>query len=434
MRRLSCAVALACMAWAGSASAQTVVEGVRLWAGPEHTRVVLDLSGPVDHRLFTLSGPDRVVIDVPDTRMEGSIPDGAGLVREVRSGARDGGALRLVIDLAGRARPRSFMTEPNQQYGHRLVIDLEPLDQVPVGPVVAVSEEGRDLIIAIDAGHGGEDPGASGRSGTPEKSITLALARALRSEIDATPGMRAFMVREGDYFLRLETRRDRARAAGADLFVSLHADAFRDGRARGAHVFVLSQTGASSEMGRILAERENSADHIGGVALADTDDVLATVLLDLAQTAAISASLELGESVLGGLSGVTRLHKRTVQQASFVVLKSPDIPSILIETGYITNPEEEANLRSSQFQGRMAAAIATGVRSYFWHNAPPGTVIAQMRASGELDQTYVVSRGDTLSTIADRHRVTLASLRAVNRLSGDMIQVGQQLTIPGSPY
>jgi N-acetylmuramoyl-L-alanine amidase len=426
-------VALLALSWAATAVAQTTVDGVRLWAGPEYTRVVLDLSGPVDHRLFTLAGPDRVVIDVPNATFSGAIPSGSGLVRQMRSGVREGDDLRLVIDLAGQAHPRSFLTEPNQQYGHRLVIDLEPVDRQVAGPVVAVPAEARDLIIAIDAGHGGEDPGASGRSGAHEKTITLALARALAREVDAIPGMRSFMVRDGDYFLRLETRRERARAAGADLFISLHADAFSDPRARGAHVFVLSQNGATSEMARILAERENSADHIGGVALADTDNVLATVLLDLAQTAAISASLDLGESVLGGLGGVTRLHKRTVQQASFVVLKSPDIPSILIETGYITNPEEEANLRSPQFQQRMAAAVAAGVQSYFWQNAPPGTLIAQRRANGEIDQTYVVSSGDTLSTIADRHRVTLASLRSVNRLSGDTIRIGQQLTIPGSP-
>jgi len=436
MRLLTWTFALIVLSWADLASAQTTVDGIRLWAGPERTRVVLDLSGPVDHRLFTLSGPDRVVIDLSHATMAGAMPDASGLVRQMRAGAREGDGLRLVIDLAGHARPRSFLTEPNEQYGHRLVIDLESLDAAAPaaqGPVVAVTDETRDVIVAIDAGHGGEDPGASGRSGTPEKAITLALARALQREIDALPGMRAYMVRDGDYFLQLHNRRERARAAGADLFVSLHADSFRDSRARGAHVFALSPNGASSERARILAERENSADHIGGVALAQTDNVLATVLLDLAQTAAISASLDVGESVLSGLDGVTRLHKRTVQQAAFVVLKSPDIPSILIETGYITNPDEEANLRSPQFQQRMAAAIASGVRSYFWANAPSGTAIAQMRTRGELEQTYLVSRGDTLSTIADRHRITLASLRAANGLNSDTIRIGQQLRIPGSP-
>lgn len=433
MRRLLCHLALtaACLA-ALPAAAEITVEGVRLWAGPDRTRVVLDLSSPVDHALFTLSGPDRVVVDLEDAHLAGSLPAGDGLARSFRTGARDGGGLRLVIDLTARAHPRSFLTEPNEQYGHRLVIDLEPVGRTAAAPVRTVASTGRDIVVAIDAGHGGEDPGASGAR-TQEKRITLALARALKRQIDAIPGMRGVLTREGDYFLSLEARRDRAMELDADLFISLHADAFRDHRARGAHVFVLSQRGASSEQARILAERENSADHIGGVQLSETDDVLATVLLDLAQTAALSSSLDVAEDVLAGLDTVTRLHKRTVQQAAFVVLKNHEMPSILVETGYITNPTEEARLSDSAFQQRMAAAIADGVRSYFWQNPPQGTLVASLRASGDLEQRYVVARGDTLSEIADRHRVTVSSLRAVNGIAGDTIRVGQQLVIPTGP-
>lgn len=439
MRSLTSLLMLALMAAQPAVADGTTVEGVRLWAGPDHTRVVLDLDSPVDHTLFTLSDPERVVIDIRDTRLAASVPEGDGLISRLRTG-NDGDVLRVVLDLSRSAQPRSFLTPPNATYGHRLVIDLSPkaggevAQARPVKQAPAPKREGgRDLIVAVDAGHGGEDPGAIGRSGLYEKDAVLAIARRLADAIDAEPGMRAVLTRDGDYFIPLRDRREKARAAKADLFVSVHADSFRDPRARGAHVYVLSDRGASSEMARMLAERENASDLIGGVSLKDKDDVLASVLLDLSQQAAISASLDLGEKVLGGIGRVNHLHKETVQQAGFAVLKSPDMPSILIETAYISNPDEERKLKDPGYQARMATAVLDGIRDYFYEAAPPGTLIASLRRSREAVQQYVVASGDTLSTIARRHRVDVDDIRRANNLRGDTIRAGQVIMVPRGP-
>ncbi len=410
--------------------AEVEVRDVRLWAGPQATRVVLDLSSPLEHRLFTLDNPGRVVVDLKPARIDLArleLPRGSGLVEQVRSANRGDGEVRVVLDLAGKARPRSFLVAPEGRYGHRLVIELES----PGGPdpVVKMDADGvRDLVVAIDAGHGGEDPGAIGKHGTREKDVVLAVARRLAAKIDAEPGMRAILVRDGDYFMRHRDRMEKARRNRADLFISVHADAFKNRRARGSSVYVLSAKGATDEAARWLAERENAADLVGGVSLDDKDDMLASVLLDLSQNASIGASLDVGEQVLSRLGSVGRLHKASVQQAGFLVLKSPDIPSILVETAFISNPEEEQLLRSSQHQARLASAVLDGVRQYFYANPPPGTWIAH-----NLDQRpreYVIARGDTLSAIASRYDVALRDLRRYNGLRGDRIRVGQVLRIP----
>ena len=283
----------------------------------------------------------------------------------------------------------------------------------------------RDLVIAIDAGHGGEDSGARGKRGTHEKDVVLAIARRLARLVEKEPGMRPVLIRDGDYYIGLRQRIEKARKHRADLFISIHADAFRDRRVQGSSVFVISRSGASSEMARWLAARENASDLVGGVSLDDKDDLLAEVLLDLAQTATQEASNEVANRVLAEMKRVGKVHKKRVQRAGFVVLKSPDIPSMLIETAYISNPAEEKKLKSAKHQQKVANAIMAGVRSYFSANPPAGTLMAQNRP-----RRHVIRRGDTLSHIAKRYGVSMKSLRTTNKLKNDRLLVGKVLAIP----
>ncbi len=410
----------------GSGLAQERVEGLRAWPAPDHTRLVFDLSGPVKHKLFTLSNPDRVVIDIEDARLATSLKgDEFGeLLKNVRSGVRHKTDLRVVLDLDEKARPKSFALNPNDKYGHRLVIDLEKSGKSS-GPVRSLDlARARDVVVAVDAGHGGEDPGASGPSGLREKTVVLAIARKLADLIDKEPGMRAILTREGDYYIGLRNRVEKAREANADLFLSIHADAFRDPRVRGSSVYILSRRGASSEHARLLAKKENSSDLIGGVSLDGKDNLLASVLLDLSQTATNEASYNVADQILRRIKRVGRTHKHQVERAGFRVLKAPDIPSLLIETAFISNPSEERALRSSSHQYRVATAIRDGVRKYFQQNPPPGTLLAKRR-------THVIARGDTLSEIARHYRVSTDAIRNVNGLSSNTIRVGQVLHIPG---
>jgi N-acetylmuramoyl-L-alanine amidase len=409
------------------------VDGVRLWAAPDSTRVVLDVTGPVEHKLFTLKGPDRLVVDLKHASVSPALVKqlkSSGVVKGLRSGSRNKNDLRLVLDLAGPVKPKSFVLKPNEQYGHRLVIDLfgtgNTKKSVPK-TVKAISKPSslRDLVIAVDAGHGGEDPGARGRKGTREKDVVLSIARKLAALINKEPGMKAVLVRDGDYYIGLRKRINKARKHRADLFVSIHADAFRDRDVHGSSVFVLSRRGASSEMARWLAARENAADLVGGVSLDDKDDLLAEVLLDLAQTATLETSTGAANNVLAELKQLGKVHKRQVQHAGFVVLKSPDIPSMLVETAFISNPSEEKRLRSSKHQQKVANAIFKGVRSYFASNPPAGTRLVK-----NTPRRHVVRRGDTLSHIAQRYGVSMSALRNRNRLKGDRLLVGNVLAIP----
>jgi N-acetylmuramoyl-L-alanine amidase len=332
----------------------------------------------------------------------------------------------VVLDLKAEVRPKSFQLKPNSQYGHRLVIDLQAAGDAAGAEDVGAVKRGpariRDLIIAIDPGHGGEDPGAIGRGRTKEKDVVLAIARRLKSRIDREPGMRAVMTRDGDYFVNLRRRMEIARRHGADLFVSLHADAFSDPRVHGSSVYILSQNGASSEAARWLAEQENASDLIGGVSLDDKDELLASVLLDLSQTATISASTEVARSVLRQLHSVGKAHKRNVERAGFMVLKSPDMPSILVEADFISNPTVERRLKSSRHQIALAEAVVRGVREYFERNAPPNTLFAK--------REHVITRGETLSAIAVRYGTSVAALRSANKIDGSEIREGEVLKIP----
>jgi N-acetylmuramoyl-L-alanine amidase len=411
------------------------VENVRIWSENGKTRVVLDLSSPAAHNIFTLRGPDRLVVDLKSSRLAESLrtmPSGAGSVRAIRSAVRANGQLRVVLDLNEAVRSRSFTAGPNSKYGDRLVIDLQRSSSPhTVKTASDAYQPGRDVIVAIDAGHGGHDPGAIGRGKTREKDVALQISRTLAARINAEPGMTAVLVRNGDYYVDHRERVEIARRSKADLFVSVHADAVKDSRAGGASVYALSLKGASDEAARQLAERENASVRVGGVTLDDKDEVLASVLLDLSQSAALSASLDVGSKVIGELARLGKVHRRTVQQAGFLVLKSPDMPSILVETAFISNPSEEKKLRDARHQGQLADAILAGVRTYFYTNPPPDTRIAmEMRRVPAKQVRHVIARGDTLSEIAARYNVSPAAIRAANKLSSDRIRVGQTLSIP----
>jgi N-acetylmuramoyl-L-alanine amidase len=420
------------------ASRASVIEGVRLHEAPEYTRVVFDTSAPVRFNMFTLSDPHRVVIDLtaakprPGFDMAGVRVDGTA-IRRIRGAPRDGGNYRIVLDLDSALQPNGFVLAPVAPHGHRLVIDLQGAGRGTARAAATVPRgEDRDIVVAVDAGHGGEDPGAIGVGRVYEKDVALAIAREVKRLLDQERGFRGELVRTGDYYISL---RDRTRIARnrmrADLFVSIHADAFHNARASGASVYTLSDGGATSEAARWLAERENRSDLIGGVGnvtLTDKDDLLAHVLLDLSMDASRSASIDAGEAVLRRMGGFTQLHKPRVEQAGFAVLKSPDIPSILVETGYLSNPEEARRLSQTDYQRRIARSIFEGIIDYLVAHPPPDTwVAARNQTEG---RRYVIARGDTLSHIAARHNVSTRRLREANGLSGDTIRIGQVLVIP----
>jgi N-acetylmuramoyl-L-alanine amidase len=418
-----------------AAQAATTVENIRIWSENGKTRVVLDLSRPASHNIFTLRGPDRLVVDLKSSRLSDGLktmPHGIGSVRSIRSAVRANGQLRVVLDLNEAVRSRSFTAGANSKYGDRLVIDLQRSGSLhAVKTASEAYQPGRDVVVAIDPGHGGHDPGAIGRGKTREKDVALQISRTLAARINAEPGMKAVLVRNGDYYVDHRRRMDIARRNKADLFISVHADAVDDRRATGASVYALSLKGASDEAARQLAERENASVRVGGVSLEDKDEVLASVLLDLSQSAALSASLDVGSKVIGELSRLGKVHRRTVQQAGFLVLKSPDMPSILVETAFISNPSEEKKLRDKRHQGQLADAILAGIRNYFYTNPPPDTRIAmEMRRVPAKQVRHVIARGDTLSEIAERYNVSPAAIRAANKLSSDRIRVGQTLSIP----
>jgi N-acetylmuramoyl-L-alanine amidase len=363
------------------------LRSVGLSAGTQSAQVTLDLSEGAAHQLFTLENPDRIVIDLPHTHLAPGfrVPAAAGVVTAVRVGEPSRGTLRVVLQLRSALPAHSAWV--GEGAARQLLVSLGERSAVvaDAGPksVAAAHAPGdgdRDVIIAVDAGHGGEDPGAIGRGGTREKDVTLAIARALAERINAEPGMRAVLTRDRDEFLELRDRIRRARVAHADMFISVHADSIADRSVTGASVYVLSVHGASSEAARWLAERENAADLVGGVRL-DDKGALAPVLLDATQSEIIGVSATAAERVVAALEGVGEVRKAQVQHAGFVVLKSPDIPSMLIETAYISNPEEERRLRSASQQAHLADAIASGVHSYFMHNPPDGTRFKQERRS-----------------------------------------------------
>jgi N-acetylmuramoyl-L-alanine amidase len=434
------------------AFAGSVVESLRLWSAPDHTRLVFDLNGEVDHHMFSLDNPSRIVIDLKNSSLKARLTQPTAddlFISKVRYSARNGNDFRIVLDLKQKATPKSFLLQPNSQYGHRLVVDLDGVagsettatnsepaktaiqtdskSEVKVTKTVKTIEQGRDVVIAVDAGHGGEDPGALGPTGTREKEVVLEIAQKLADEINRKKGFKAVLTRKGDYYIGLRQRMKIARQHKADLFVSIHADAFNDSRVRGSSVYVLSSRGASNAAARWLADRENAADLVGGVKLEDKDDMLASVLLDLSQAATREASSVVADEVFDELKRHGKTHGKKVLKAGFVVLKSPDVPSMLIETAFISNPAEERNLKSDSYQRKLAKAIQKGIEDYFTKSPPPGTLLAQ-----NSPKRHVIASGETLSEIAQQYNVSLSLLRQTNSIQGDRLLVGQVLTIPRS--
>lgn len=347
------------------------LKDIRIWPEPDNTRIVFDLSGPADYHLIELQNPSRIVLDLKATQFAAQKTqlnwEGTP-VAQLRHAVREAQDLRIVLDLKAPVRPQVTKLSPNESYGYRLVLDLKNQQKaIPRKVATQISRpvsHSKVFTVAIDAGHGGEDSGAVGPRGTREKDVVLSMARVLYAAINKEPGMRAVMIRDGDYYVGLRQRIVKARQHQADLFVSIHADAFTHPNANGASVFTLSEGGASSEAARWLAASENRADLIGGVSLDDKDDVLTSVLLDLSQTATKESSLVVGQAILNNLGGITALHGRQVQQAGFAVLKSPDIPSILVETEFISNPQSEKKLRSAEYQQQVSHSILTGIKHY----------------------------------------------------------------------
>lgn len=384
-------------ALASAAAAMPTVLGVRVWPSADYTRVTLEHDRPIQFSHMLVKDPHRLVVDLEGVEfnsvlgsLPGKIAEADPHIKLIRAGRNRPGVVRLVVELKGEVRPQVFTLQPVGDYGHRLVLDLYPAEETdplmallrgeekkPARPAPRQKDEqdgrpeiSRLVTVVIDPGHGGEDPGAIGRGGSYEKNVTLSIGRRLKARMEAEPNMRSMLTRDGDYFIPLGDRVRKARRVQADLFVSVHADAFVKPAARGSSVFVLSETGASSSAARWLAQRENAADLIGGANIGVKDPHLARTLLDLSQTATINDSLKLGKSVLGELGRINTLHRGQVEQAGFAVLKAPDIPSILVETAFISNPEEEKRLADEDYQDEMAEAILRGIKRYFAQNPP----------------------------------------------------------------
>ncbi len=416
------------------------IQGVRLWRSPDSTRLVFDLDAPAEHKLFELSNPQRLIIDIDSATFSAKTQDlkldDTPVIR-LRHGAQKNGRLRIVLDLKEEVNPRSFSLKKIAGKPDRLVVDLYEKKQQTIKTLDALIESleqpsKRDIIIAIDAGHGGEDPGAVGPNRIYEKNIVLKIAKNLANKVNEQKGYKALLIREGDYFIRLGDRAEKARRAQADLFVSIHADGFNNPKANGGSVFTLSRRGATSKMASILASKENQSDLIGGVDRIQLDDKeaqLKKILVDLSMTRSMETSLDIGGRVLKEMGSVIRLHSSRVESAGFAVLKSPDVPSILIETGFITNPAEAKKLNTLAHRTKVAKAIFRGIDSYFSENPPEGTYLA-WRLNGGNSVKYTIASGDTLSSIARRYKVSVAQLKKENKLSSSNIRVGQILLIP----
>ncbi len=448
------------------------IENVRVAKNGQVTRIVFDTNYIPKYKIFTLNNPSRLVIDFANGRLVNKVDQSvfkSSLVQRFRHAERKNEKLRVVLDLNQAIVPESFVLPSNGSSNHRLVVDLKATASRPVttkkpGAVsrnkdtktkqasvkkpsvakvykppatskqikkdtiktkMAPSAKLREVVIAIDPGHGGKDPGATGHAGTREKHVVLQISKRLSRLIDAESGMSAFLTRDNDKFLTLRDRIKKARRHKADVFISIHADAVDDRRVRGSSVYVLSKNGASSEAAKILAQRQNSADVIGGVSLEGKDKVLQKVIVDLSQTATIDSSMDLAHQVLDQLSRLGKTRKR-IENAGFAVLKSPDIPSILVETAFISNASEERRLRSPEHQQKLANSIFRGIKSYLNNNPPENSLLAHRISQDK----HIIRSGETLSDIARRYRVSLDSLRSVNALRSDTIRVGQKLIIP----
>lgn len=412
------------------------VDTVRLSQKQDKTRIVFDISGNIEHKVFQLDNPRRLVIDLANVSQKPSLKHlklKGTPISKMRAAYRDGKNIRVVLDLKSAVTHKDFTLKANDKFGNRLVVDVFSKNTSSGRSVEEfVEQSDRKIVIAIDAGHGGVDPGALGPNRMREKIVVLQISKRLEKLFDKDPNYDGILIRTGDYFLAHRKRTQIARDNKADFFISIHADAFTDPRANGASVYALSNRGATSEAARYLAKKQNNADLIGGATalnLDDKDEVLAGVLLDLSMTATMSTSLDAGKLVLKQMGSVARLHKKKVEQAGFLVLKSPDIPSLLIETGFISNPNEARKLASADYQQRMAKAIYNGLDQYYSEHPPEGTLLAKVMSNEPL--RYIVARGDTLSEIAAQYKVSMSKIMRYNKMSSSVIRVGQEIAIPG---
>ena len=430
-----------------TANASNQVQSIRVWPSPDNTRVVFDLVAAPDFKYFTLDNPHRLVIDLNRISAGTALPavnGEAALIRGMRSSGSQN-SMRIVVDLSKAVKPNVFALAPTAPYGHRLVIDFPDSNPTAATASSSAASTGsaavsrpaipasvraaRDIIIAVDAGHGGEDPGSIGPGGTYEKNLTLPIARQLVELINKEPGMKASLVRTGDYFIHVNSRTDIARRMQADLLVSIHADAFTSPNPRGAAVWVLSLRRATSEVGRMLEQTERHGELLGGVAEVIKDSAneryLAQTVLDLSMNHSMVSAHQVANQVLSELGKVTTLHKREPQAASLGVLRAPDIPSILVEVGFISNPQEERLLRNSAHQQKLVRSLFTGLRRHFELSPPADSLFAQRRA-----KEHRVQAGESLSLLAQRYNVSVDELRRHNELRSDSIRIGQVIRIP----
>ena len=410
------------------------LNGIRIHENPEATRVVLDLSGKAAYKYFRLEEPYRAVFDLKGTTASTKLAmplaeSSSKLLKLIRSGKRDKD-LRIVLETKQKTKVRSFSLQPIPPHTDRIVIDLypdKPLKKKVVKERKKVAR--RDIVVAIDAGHGGEDPGALGPRGIQEKKVVLQISKKLRAEIEKKKGFKGLLVRKGDYYMAHRKRTEFARENGADLFVSIHADAFTSSKVSGASIYTLSGGGAESEMGRFLANRANESDLFSGagtISIKGRADDVAKTIVDMIMDGKTLFSVKAGNAVLSRLQQATKLHKKQVEKAGFLVLKTSDIPSILVETGFISNPREARRLSQKDHQNRLSKAIAAGIWDFFYENPPPGTLVASL--SNEV--TYRVQRGDTLSGIAQEFGVSSKAIKERNVLRTSKIKIGQTLIIP----
>lgn len=420
-----------------SGASENSINSVRIWPSPNSTRVVFDLKKAPQYSYFTLTNPNRLVIDLADMSEKvdfSKFENDSSLLKLVRySTPKEKGSVRVVLELTKKVNPQIFSLVPTAPYGDRLVVDLvdpSPVERV-VEPRMKIRSE--DIIIAIDAGHGGEDPGSIGRGGTFEKNVTLNIARKLAELINKEHGMQAVMIRTGDYYITPNRRPEVAREKKADLFVSIHADAFTQPGPNGASVWVLSMGRANSELGRWMESTEKHSELLGGAAEVIQDVAseryLTQALLDMSMDHSIATSYDVSRNILSELKQMMKLHKKVPQAASLAVLTSPDIPSVLVETGFISNPKEEKNLNWSTHQQNLANAIFNGIKQHFSVTPPDGTLWASRRPAS---LQHRVSRGESLSVLAQRYNVTVSNIKKANNLNGDMVRIGQVLNIPQS--
>ncbi|MBD3586359.1 AMIN domain-containing protein [Salinimonas sp. HHU 13199] len=424
-------------------AAQNKVNALRVAPGPDKTRVVFDLSQSPQFTYFSLSNPNRLVIDLANTSDAADLAtagETGTLVRRLRySTPKNAQSARIVIDLNRKTDPEIFAIAPSGEYGHRLVVDLPGQSVSSSSQATGVlidsanNTRDRDIIVAIDAGHGGNDPGSIGPSGTYEKHITLSIAKKLAALVDAEPGMRSVLVRNGDYYIYPTKRPEIARQKKADLLISIHADAFSQPEPRGGSVWVLSMRRADSELGRWLEKTEQHSELLGGAAEVISDNAseryLAETIIGLSMDHSMSASYDLSEKVIAEMKNVTRLHKRAPQAASFAVLTAPDIPSILVEVGFISNPQEEKNLLWEEYRERLARSMFNATKRYFKQVPPDGTLWASYK---ERNRTHKVRSGESLSLLAQRYNVKVSSIKEANDMNNDVVRIGQVLTIPST--